>query len=122
MVVDDEEPLRMVLRKVLRADGFRVLLASTGDDALRICTRLSRPIAVMITDLQLPGLSGFELAEEAARLRPRMPILFMSGAFRDQDPEVRKRLGPGRDFLGKPFNLHSLASKIESIMSAPASV
>jgi DNA-binding response OmpR family regulator len=121
MVVDDEEPLRGVLSRVLSANGFRVLVASTGNEALRICARMRRPIAVMITDLQLPGLSGFELAEEAARLRPAMPVLFMSGAFRGQDPEVSKCLGPGRDFLEKPFNLDSLAAKVDRILSAPQS-
>jgi len=121
MVVDDEESLRLVLRAVLRAHGFRVLVASRGDDALRICKRIRRPIALMVTDLQLPGLSGFELAEEAARLRPRMPVLFISGGFRDHDCKIRERLGPGREFLAKPFNLNSFASKLDSMMSVPQS-
>ena len=121
IVVDDQEPLRMLLRSVLSADGFRVLVASTGNEALRICARIRRPIAVMIIDVRLPGLSGFELGVEVARLRPRTPVLFISGAFRDNDPELRKRLGPGRDFLGKPFHLNSLASKLESMTSVPRS-
>lgn len=121
MVVDDEELLRLVLRTTLRDRGFRVLVASTANEALRICARIRLPIAAMLTDLQLPGLSGFDLAEEAARLRPDMPVLFMSGAYRDPDPEIRKRLGPGRDFLQKPFSLNLLASKLESMISVPRS-
>ena len=121
MVVDDEETLRLVLGAVLRKSGFRVLVAGTGHEALRICRRIRRPIAAMITDLQMPGLSGFELADKAARLRPQMPVLFMSGAFRDQDPKLREHLGPGRDFLGKPFNMDLLVSKVDSMMSVPLS-
>lgn len=121
MVVDDEESLRSVLRAVLRSQGFRVLVAGTGDEALRIYARIKRPIALTITDLELPGLSGFELAEKAALCRPRMPVLFISGAFRDQDSRIRERLGPGQEFLAKPFNLNSLVSKLDSIMSVPHS-
>ena len=121
MIVDDEESLRLVLRAVLRAHGFRVLVASTGDQAVQICRRIRRPIALMITDLQLPGFSGFEVADKVAQLRPRMPVLFISGGFRDQDSRIREHLGPGREFLGKPFNLKSFVSKLGSMMSMPRS-
>ena len=121
IVVDDEEPVRRLLRSLLRMSGFRVLLAGTGNDALRICGRFSRPIDLMITDIQMPELSGFDLAALMASLRPEMPLLFISGALSEQDPEVRERLSPVRAFLAKPFTQKSLASKVEAMLAASRS-
>ncbi len=117
MIVDDEEPLRLLLGSLLKMNGFRVLLAGTGKDAIRICARFRRPIDLMITDIQMPELSGFDLAGLIAGLRPGMPVLFISGALSESDPEVRERLSPVRDFLAKPFTQKSLASKVESILA-----
>ena len=118
MIVDDHEGVRTMLRTILSMKGLRVLVSANGEDALRICRRFSRPIDMLITDVELPKLSGFDLAELAARVRPAMPILFISGGFNEQDPEVQERLGPGRAFLEKPFDIDRLASKMESIMMA----
>ena len=122
LVVDDEEPLRVMLGALLRMNGFRVLLAGTSNDALRICARLTRPINLLITDIQLPELSGFDLAAVLAIERPAMPVLFISGAFTEQDPEIRTRMTAGRDFLAKPFAPGVFAKKVESILAVPQNV
>jgi len=117
LVVDDEEPLRVMLGSLLRMNGFRVLLAGTSTDALRICARLTRPINLLITDIELAGLSGFDLAAVLAIDQPATPVLFISGAFTEQDPEVQ--LAPGRDFLAKPFALEVFAAKVKSMLALP---
>ena len=108
IVVDDQEPLRVMLRSFLSANGFRVLTAPTGPHALRICRRIKRPIKVMITGVQMPEMSGFDLASKAAELRPEMPVLLMSGGVSDFDFELRNRLGPRPAFIQKPFSWTSL--------------
>ena len=117
LVVDDEEPLRVMLGSLLKVNGFRVLLAGTSNDALRICARLTRPIDLLITDIQLPELSGFDLAAVLAIERPSMPVLFISGAFTEHDPEVQTLLAPGRDFLAKPFAPEVFAAKVKSMLA-----
>jgi DNA-binding response OmpR family regulator len=119
LVVDDEEPLRVMLGSLLRMHGFRVLLAGTSNDALRICARLTRPINLLITDVELTGLSGFDLAAELAIERPALPVLFISGAFTEQDPTVRTRMTSGRDFLAKPFALEVFAAKVKCMLAVP---
>jgi two-component system cell cycle sensor histidine kinase/response regulator CckA len=106
-----------MLRSILRMNGYRVLVAGTSNDALRICTQFRRPIDLMITDVAMPGFSGFVLADEVARNRPRMPILFISGGFDRQDYAVRDVLHAGREFLEKPFTGRALASKLKSMIA-----
>jgi DNA-binding response OmpR family regulator len=122
LVVDDDEPLRVMMGLLLRRAGFRVLLAATSNHALRICVRLTRPIDLLITDIQLPELSGFDLTALLAIERPEMPVLFISGAFTEQDPELRTRLCSRRDFLAKPFAPKMLETKVESILVASKDV
>jgi CheY-like chemotaxis protein len=116
LIVDDEEPLRVMLGLLLRKTGVRVLLAATGNDALRICARLRRPIDLLITDIQLPELSGFDLSALLAVERPAMPVLFISGALTEHDPELTTRICPGREFLAKPFTPKMLETKVESML------
>jgi FixJ family two-component response regulator len=122
LVVDDEEPLRVMLGSLLRMNGFRALLAGTSNDALRICARLSRPINLLVTDIQLPELSGFDLAAVLAIERPAMPVLFISGTFAEHDLEVRTVLTPGRDFLAKPFAPRAFTTKVERMLGVSQKV
>ena len=116
LVVDDDEALRVMVGLLLRTSGFRVLLAGTSSDALRICKRLGQRIDLLITDIQLPGSSGFELAAAFAAARPTVPILFISGALAEQDSELQIQISPGRDFLAKPFTPAILETKVESML------
>jgi len=116
IVVDDQESLRLMLRSFLRANGFRVLTARTGPDALRICKRIKWPIEVMITDVQMPEMSGFDLAIKAAQLRPEMSVLLMSGAFSESDFKLWNRLGPRTAFVQKPFSWTVLSTTLRSVL------
>lgn len=116
IVADDHESVRFMLRSFLRSRGFRVLTAESGRDALALCSRIKGPIKAIITDVQMPELSGFDLAEEAARMRPALPVVFMSGAYIGSDAAIRTRLGPGRAFLEKPFSWMGLESALDSVL------
>ena len=121
IIVDDDTSLLRLLRSILRADGFRVLMAGSGDHALRICTRFRRPIDAMITDVEMPGISGFKLAEQVAIRRPHMPILFMSGSFNEWDWSGNGAHPGARDFMQKPFTGAALTSKLKALIPAPRS-
>ena len=118
LIVDDQESLRVMLGSFLQANGFRVLTAPTGRHALRICGRIKRSIEVMITDVQMPEMSGFDLAIKASQLRPGMPVLLMSGGVSESDLELRQRLGPRTAFIAKPFSWVALSSKLRSVLSS----
>jgi DNA-binding response OmpR family regulator len=122
LIVDDEEPLRVMMGLLLKKSGFKVLQAGTGHDALRICKRLRRPIDLLITDIQLPESSGFDVAATFAIARPAVPVLFISGALNEQDPELQMRISPGRDFLAKPFTPKVLETKVDNMLAASRQV
>src|SRR5438128_1711702 len=77
--VDDEAIVRRLVHEVLRMNGYTVLEAIQGDDALRLCEEHPGGIDLLLTDVMMPGMSGRELAERAAVLRPETRVLFMSG-------------------------------------------
>jgi two-component system cell cycle sensor histidine kinase/response regulator CckA len=106
----------------LRGNGFRVLMATHGQAASRVCERFRRPIHAVITDVAMPGMSGFELADTIRQLRPAMPILIMSGGYREQDAEVSRRMNGITAYLPKPFSPESLLSKIGGILAPSASL
>ncbi len=119
LIVDDEEDIRLLLRGFLERTGSEVLVAGDAQGALEICERFPRRIDALVTDVRLVGLSGFDLAELAAMIRPEMPILFISGSFRAQDDAVMQHIAPRRAFLQKPFTANTLVERLEAVMSRP---
>jgi two-component system, cell cycle sensor histidine kinase and response regulator CckA len=117
LVVDDDEVTRKVVQIILKTHGFRVFLASTSQDAMRICARFGSRIGVVITEVRIPGMSGFDLAEQIGRVLPGMPVLLMSGSFFRGDSELRQRIQPGTGFLAKPFTQKVLLSKLDVLMA-----
>jgi PAS domain S-box-containing protein len=115
LVVEDEDVLRGVVSKFLRRFGYNVLAARHGGDALLLCERHPDPIHLLLTDVVMPQMSGRELAERLASLRPDMRVLFMSGYTADEldnhgGPEL-----PG-PLLQKPFNPMVLAHKVRELL------
>ena len=120
LVVDDEELVRAVAANILKRSGWRVLLAHNVADARRIYARteLRRRLDLVVTDIQMPGASGFDLGRELAVLCPGIPVLFMSGGYRDHDPEILVHLRPGRVFLEKPFSERSFLTRLAEVRRA----
>ena len=119
LVVDDEEPLRRLVYSVLRANGFRVLAADSSARAIEIAKRVRRPIHALVSDVQLPGMSGFELADHIGRLKPGLPVLLMSGSFTADDSAVKRFTNSSVRFLEKPFTSEMLVSRVrEALRSA----
>lgn len=79
MLVEDEDEVRAILKQILEEQGYRVLAALNGEEALANSQNLKHDIKLMMTDVVMPQMSGPELAERVLSVRPNLPVLFMSG-------------------------------------------
>jgi GAF domain-containing protein/CheY-like chemotaxis protein len=118
LLVEDEEAVRELARDILQANGYTVLDTQHGGEALLTCERHAGPIQLMVTDAVMPQMSGRELGERLAPLRPEMKVLYMSGY--TDDAVVRHGvLDSGTAFLQKPFTPDMLARKVREVLDAP---
>ena len=102
LVVEDDESVRWMTRRVLEDAGYRVLEADHGQAALDLLERDGASVRLVLTDVVMPGMGGPELAERLARRRPDIPVLFTSG-YTDGEIARRGLLGPEAAFVQKPF-------------------
>jgi CheY-like chemotaxis protein len=114
LLVEDEDAVRALAREVLRRNGYVVLEARHGVDALRVAERHTDPIHLLVTDVVLPHQSGREIAERLTTVRPAMKVLFMSG-YTDH-AVVHRDLTPGAAFLQKPFTPDAFARKVRQVL------
>jgi len=115
LLVEDDEGVRKVIGGVLRASGYRVLEAADGDEALAWCEPRHGPIHLVVTDLIMPLMSGRQLSEILAGLRPDLKILFISG-YPDHSVVERGMVSARAHFLQKPFTPEQLARKVREIL------
>jgi PAS domain S-box-containing protein len=119
LLVEDAKRVRQVVREILEMNGFEVLEARQGAEALRISARHQGPIHLMLTDVVMPEMSGRELAQRLMPLRPDMRVLYMSGY--TDDAIVRHGvLDAGIAFIAKPFTPDGLAAKVRDVLDSPA--
>src|SRR5579871_1313766 len=100
LIVDDEAPLRQVLRRLMESDGFTCFEASTGADALEIAYQ--RPITIVLTDLRMPGMDGIGLLQEVKRHSADIAVVLITGVS-DVDVAVSCLSLGAMDYLTKPF-------------------
>ncbi len=117
LLVEDEEAVRSMVSKVLQNKGYRVLEASHGNQALEVCDKFEGLIHLMVTDVIMPQMSGRELAERLALMRPGMRVLYMSG-YPDNTIVQHGVLEPGTAFLQKPFTINALELKVREILDS----
>ena len=118
LLVEDDADLRDLSRRVLTMNGYRVLAAAHGRDALRVSEEHADGIELMVTDVIMPGMSGREVAERLQTARPKMKVLYVSG-YTDNIIAERGMLAPGMAFLQKPFSPSNLAAKVREVLDAP---
>lgn len=117
LLVEDEDSVRELVRKVLQRNGYTILEASHGDEALKICTRHKGEISLLVTDVVMPRMSGRELAEQLMVSRPKMKVLYLSGY--TNDAVVRHGvLESMTAFLQKPFTPEALAQKVRDVLDS----
>ena len=105
LVVEDEPGVRRFARTILTRHGYRVVEAESSEAALAGLAGEPRQLDLLLTDVMLSGRNGGELATDLRRMRPELPVLFMSGF---ADSTVRAGLPDGCTVLEKPFTAHTL--------------
>jgi two-component system, OmpR family, phosphate regulon response regulator PhoB len=115
LIVEDEEPLAMLLQYNLEAEGFRVSVASRGDDA-EVAIR-EEPPDLIILDWMLPGMSGIELCRRLRAGKPSrgIPILILTARGEEQD-RIRGLTTGADDYVVKPFSLPELMARVRAIL------
>jgi PAS domain S-box-containing protein len=116
LLVEDERGVRELARQYLEMTGYSVIEAEDGYRALELAATHTGPIQLLLTDVVMPGMSGRELAERMAQIRPGIKVLYMSG-YTDQAVVRHGVLQSDAVLLQKPFTLATLASKLRDLLA-----
>jgi two-component system, cell cycle sensor histidine kinase and response regulator CckA len=111
LLVDDDPDVRACVGELLMTGGFAILEAADGEKALRIAESL-RPFEILVTDINMPGIDGLELARRVRALRPAIGVLYMSGV---PAHEVAAVDLTGAVFLPKPFDADVLLERVRDV-------
>jgi two-component system, cell cycle sensor histidine kinase and response regulator CckA len=117
LVAEDEEAVRHLVCRVLRAKGYRVLEARHAEAALELAAAATEPIDLLVSDLVMPGLGGRALADRLLGVRPGLRVLFITG-YAAEAVERQGRLPAGHGLLEKPFTADQLAHKVREALTA----
>ena len=114
LVVEDEEVVRGLVRQMLVGEGYEVLVAQDGEEAIELAG--SNTFDVLLTDLTMPKVGGREVAERLRESQPALKVVYMSGYAEDLPPGA---LPPATSFLGKPFTFAELTETVHALIAAP---
>jgi len=115
LLVEDEDQVRAVARRILERNGYQVLAPAGAEEALRLADEYPSTIHLLVTDVVMPRLSGAELSARLLRKRPQLLVLYVSG-YTDGGIGAHGMLEDGAAFLQKPFTTESLARKVRSVL------
>lgn len=116
LVVEDEKYVRLLLGKALAKQGYKILEASNGGEALLICEDHKDPIHLLLSDVIMPRMSGPDLAQRLRLLHPEMKVLYMSGYAHDTITH-HGILEKGINFIQKPFSIEKLSEKVRKVLN-----
>lgn len=119
LIAEDEKPVRDAVERMLREDGYTVLSAVNGSEAIEIWESNNHEIDLLITDLMMPEVGGLKLAEVCRRIRPDLPIIFMSG-FTEAASANAELFSEAEAFLEKPFHRELFLEKVRQVLTAKA--
>ena len=115
LLVEDQPSLRELAQIMLEQDGYKVLPAESPAQALEIAEAHAGAIHLLLTDVVLPGMNGRVLAEQLAKVRPEVKVLFVSG-YTENVIAHQGELDPGTHFLEKPFSHETLSGKLRAVL------
>jgi len=117
LVVEDDPSVAKLIRAVLQSNGYRVLEARSAEEALALVETSGDSIQLLVTDIVMPQINGWELKQRLTASRPRLRVLFMSG-YTDNAIVQHGLLDPQTPFLQKPFTPTALVAKIREVLDA----
>ena len=115
LVVEDQEEVRRTAARTLEEEGYRVLQAADGEEALAVLGEKAADVRVVLSDLAMPSVDGRTMGERLQEARPGLPVLFMSG-YPEEDIRRRGMLEDGRPFIQKPFSPQDLARRLRELL------
>jgi len=121
LLVEDEDVVRGLTRKILMQAGYNVLDVRSGDEAIRLCATHAGPIDLLLTDVVMPEVSGKEVADRLLELRPTTRVLFMSG-YTDEAIVQHGVLDTNVKFIQKPFTWVGLTKKVREVLNRKTSL
>lgn len=121
LVVDDEPGMREVSRAALASEGFEVLLARDGVEALELLERHGGRIRLVVTDAVMPRMGGRELLWQLSQRCPGVPVLMASGILEDPDFAVGMEVAP-LGFISKPFDPRELVRAVRAALEIPPEI
>jgi two-component system cell cycle sensor histidine kinase/response regulator CckA len=118
LLVEDEPSMRSLIRRMLEGAGYDLIVAKNGDEALALANEHTGAIDLLVTDVVMPRMNGFEQGGFIGGTHPETSVLFLSGHAEDSS-SVRKGLRTtGQAFLLKPFTQDALLGKIKEILES----
>jgi CheY-like chemotaxis protein len=117
LLVEDEDVVRAIALRVLADNGYHVLEARSGEEALRVSGAHDGRIDLLVTDVVMSGMNGRELADRLLEHRPATRVLYMSGY--TEDTVIQRGVSAERIFLGKPFTTGELTATVRQVLDTP---
>ena len=117
-IVDDEPVIRSLLERLLKIAGYDTASYPDGETALDACR--SEPFDLLITDLRMPGIDGFELMENLKSSRPALPVIILT-AHGDVDTAIQALRRKACDFITKPFDTCNILSSVRRVLDRKSS-
>jgi len=117
LLVEDEDVVRSLAQKILEQSGYKVLAASRGAEAIRLCRQRTEPIHLLLTDVVMPETSGKEVADRVTEVLPGLRVLFMSG-YTDEAIVHHGVLDTNIEFIQKPFTPAALVRKVREVLDS----
>lgn len=115
LVVDDHDPTRQTITRMLEAGGFEVVQASSGTEALACLSRQSDDIDMVLSDVTMPGMTGIDLSYQIRELYPSIPVAIVSGDVSELERSIIGRADV--PFIKKPFHAESLYSAVREAIA-----
>jgi len=120
LLAEDDPGVLSLVSSILNGLGYKVLEASTGEEAITVAEGETGPIDLLVSDIVMPGMSGYDLSRRLTQVRPTLKVLLISG-YTDRTVSGADAIDPNTPFLQKPFTSVSLAAKVREVLaSAPA--
>lgn len=115
LLVEDEHVMRLMLVEILASQGYAVLDAGRGADALALAQGAAKPVDLLVTDMSMPGMTGWDLANSLRAIRPGLPVLFVSG-HNEHETAQWGRMDPPVEHLFKPFSVEAFLYKARQML------